>query len=124
MRKETKSFKELTGINLDNNSILNMFNILQDAEGNYLINIFKSYILDENLLNNPDIFHMYSIKNEDWWDSISFKYYGTPKLWWLITLINEVHNPFEDYNETDMIKILKREFLYDMLKSIKKMRNL
>lgn len=124
MKKTDKSFKELTGQSLDNNSILNMFDILQDSDNNYLINIFKSYILDDRLLENPDLFHLYTIKNDDWWDQISYKYYGTPKLWWLITMVNRINNPFEDYNETDIIKILKREYLYDMIKSIKKMRNL
>ena len=40
-------------------------------------------------------------------DLISNIFYGTPKYWWLLMLVNSVDDPFEGFNEGDSILIPK-----------------
>ena len=40
-------------------------------------------------------------------DLISNVFYGTPKNWWLLMLVNSVDDPFEGFNENDRILIPK-----------------
>lgn len=40
-------------------------------------------------------------------DLISNIFYGTPKNWWLLMLVNGITDPFEGFNENDKILIPK-----------------
>jgi len=40
-------------------------------------------------------------------DLISNVFYGTPKNWWLLMLVNNISDPFEGFNEKDSILIPK-----------------
>ena len=40
-------------------------------------------------------------------DLISNVFYGTPKNWWLLMLVNSITDPFEGFNENDQILIPK-----------------
>ena len=40
-------------------------------------------------------------------DLISNIFYGTPKNWWLLMLVNSIDDPFEGFNENDLILIPK-----------------
>jgi hypothetical protein len=40
-------------------------------------------------------------------DLISNVFYGTPKNWWLLMLVNSIDDPFEGFNENDKILIPK-----------------
>jgi len=40
-------------------------------------------------------------------DLISNLFYGTPKNWWLLMLVNSINDPFEGFNEGDRILIPK-----------------
>tara|TARA_Y100000004_G_C8770000_1_gene350290 strand:+ start:352 stop:654 length:303 start_codon:yes stop_codon:yes gene_type:complete len=40
-------------------------------------------------------------------DLISNIFYGTPKNWWLLMLVNGISDPFEGFNERDEILIPK-----------------
>ena len=40
-------------------------------------------------------------------DLISNVFYGTPKNWWLLMLVNSIEDPFEGFNEHDAILIPK-----------------
>ena len=40
-------------------------------------------------------------------DLISNVFYGTPKNWWLLMLVNSIDDPFEGFNESDRILIPK-----------------
>ena len=40
-------------------------------------------------------------------DLISNVFYGSPKNWWLLMLVNGVDDPFEGFNENDRILIPK-----------------
>ncbi len=120
IERVNKSFSEVTNMRLASNSYLNMFNILKNHHNEYFLNIFKSYVVDKGLLDNEDYFHFYQAEEEDWWENIADKYYGTPTLWWLVALANEVQNPFEEMGPGKNIKVLKKTYLYTVLKDIQK----
>lgn len=117
--RENKSFIELTGIRLPTNSFLNMFNILRNHDDDIFLNVFKSYIISNDILNKDELFEIYVAEAEDWWDNISYKYYKTASLWWLVAMVNGVNNPFEDMYEGRSIKVLKRNHLYQIFKDMK-----
>jgi len=116
-----KDFTKLTGHRLSNVSLLNLFNILEDTqEREKFLNIFRSYSLNEKIKSNTSFYETYEVDNDDWWDNISYKYYETPALWWVIPLMNDINNPFEEKNEPgDNLKILRGVYLYQLLKEIK-----
>jgi hypothetical protein len=117
--KSDLSYSDITDNRLGNTSYLKLFNLLQDTvTSDYLFNIWKGYEVNDEIYINT-YYELYEVENEDWWDSISYKYYQTPDLWWLLTIINNVDNPFEFLEEGKQIYILKNEFLYSFLKEVK-----
>lgn len=112
------SFYDIVGIKIKVSSQLNMFNILIDPNDIKYINIFKTYVINENILNNAMLYYTHEIGYDEWWDNISNEYYGTPDLWWIISTMNSIVNPFESLNEGDLLKILKPEFIPQVLKDI------
>jgi len=96
-----------------------LFNIVEDIQGNEkLFNIFKSYDLNDDMKTSI-YFDMYEVGHDEWWENISYYYYNTPYLWWIILLINETENPFECLEEGIFLKILRPEYIYQLLKEIK-----
>lgn len=112
-----KTFLEVTKKRLSNTSFLRLFNILQDSEE--FMNIFRSYTLNEDVTSETVFYEMYEIDHNDWLDNISYKYYNTPYLWWVIALMNNINNPFEDLQPGYTLKILKTEHLYQLLSEIR-----
>lgn len=118
LKKLEETFYEVTGQRLDNTSQLKLFSLLQDTNEDVLLNIFNSYELSDEVANNA-FFDTYEVENDDWWDNISFKAYGTPYLWWAIALTNNITNPFEEIEAGDLIYLLKPEYIYQLLKEIR-----
>lgn len=122
--KETKTFFELTGRRLNNTSFLKLFNILRDHDREPFMNIFRSYSLDEDLTSDVVYYDTYEVGDGERWDSISYKLYGTPYLWWIIALMNDVNNPFEDLEEGTNIKYLREDYLYNLFKDLERLSDL
>jgi hypothetical protein len=119
MEKSNKNFYELTNHYLSNSSEINLYPIIFDnANNEYFLNIFRAYIINNNVQNNVLFYSTYEVSDSDWFDTISQKYYDTSYLWWLIPLMNNMVNPFEDLNPGDNLKILKPEYLYQLLNEI------
>ena len=109
---EDKTYYELTGQRLPTTSRLRMFPILKEWNDDAFINIFRSYVINSKITEKDDYWTTYTIEETDWWDNISSRYYDTPKLWWVICILNDVSNPYEDLEEGRTIKILRDEYLY------------
>ncbi len=118
-----KSFKDITKHTLEETSYLNLFNILRDSDNNYFLNIFRSYKINEDLLLDILYYITYEIQDTDWFDSIAYKYYNEPKLWWLTLITNNIMNPFEEMEPGKNIKILRSTLIprvYSEIKEIMK----
>lgn len=117
--EETKSFSDITGISLGNISQLRLFKILKDWDGTDFWNIWRTYSLNPDALEKSLEYEIYQVQEEDWWENISYKLYGTVNFWWLLCLINGVNNPFEELIPGTSIKIINSTYLYQLIKEIK-----
>jgi len=120
-----ETFYEAAGRRLNNISQLRLMNILQDREDSIkFMNIFRSYSINTSIESKTVFYDMYSVDNDDWWDTISYKFYDTPLLWWIVAIMNNVVNPFEELVEGTEIKILRKEYLYNILSDIENIAEL
>ena len=65
------------------------------------------------------MYEMYTVHDGDSWTYLSNKFYGTIKLWWLICKFNKITNPFLELREGLTLKILKKEYVNNILQAIK-----
>jgi hypothetical protein len=115
------NFYEITKHYLPNSSQLNLFNIFYDPDNReYFLNIFRNYIINEDARVNFLYYLQHEIDNSDFPDTISYDYYETSFLWWVIALFNDIKNPFESFDEeeTSFLKILKPQYIYQLLTEI------
>lgn len=121
IQQATLNFYEITQHYLPNSSQLNLFNILYDSDNReYFLNIFRTYVINEDAQTSLLYYLQHEINNSDFPDTISQEYYTTPFLWWVIALFNDIKNPFEEFDEDDkqFLKILKTQYLYQLLNEI------
>lgn len=116
-----KSFFELTGIQKNTFSFLRLFNVLldEDRETKFL-NIFRSYIANEDVFSDISVFESYKVANGEYWDNVSYNLYNTPFLWWVIALLNNTVNPFEELEDGDELKVLRSDFVYTLTSDLEK----
>ena len=113
-------YRVLTNQSLNNSSQLKLFSVVNELSSNTkYLNIFRSYILNRSNLNNDSFYNLYEVDNDDWLDTISFKVYQTPNLWWVIAIVNNISNPFEELYPGKILRILKPNYIYNILKEIK-----
>jgi hypothetical protein len=124
MNKIDKEFRELTEQKLPTSSRLNLYNILQDLDTNYVINIFKTVDINDYVKNHNDFFIIHTAEDDEWWDNVSYKYYDTPSLWYIICIMNNILNPYEEIEKGQLIKVIKKIYLYNILKDIKNISEL
>jgi hypothetical protein len=80
LEKSDKSFYEITDTRLANLSQLKLFSILNDSVTNEkTMNIFNSYSIND-VVYNTTYYDLYEVENDDWFEEISYKYYGTVSL--------------------------------------------
>jgi hypothetical protein len=119
IEKSEKNFYELTQHYLSNSTELNLYPIMFDSSNNeYFLNIFRAYIVNEDAQNTVLYYLTHEVSDSDWLDTISNQYYGIPQLWWVIALMNNIQNPFEELCPGTNLKILRSEYLYQLLKEI------
>lgn len=113
-------YRVLTNQSLNNSSQLKLFSVVNELSSNTkYLNIFRSYILNRSNLNNDSFYNLYEVDNDDWLDTISFRVYQTPNLWWVIAIVNNISNPFEELYPGKILRILKPNYIYNILKEIK-----
>lgn len=119
--KVEESFFELTGNNLQNTSMLKLFNILldEDRETKFM-NIFKTLRVNTDVKTDIYSFDTYEVEGDAqaFWDNISYDLYGTPFLWWIVALFNDIVNPFEELEPGENLSVLKADYLYNIFKDI------
>jgi len=119
-----QTYYELTGWKIPDTSQLNLFNILSDHDTTMFMNIWRSFSLNESITSDIMYYSTYEVGSDAWWDNISQEIYGTPTLWWVLALVNDVVNPFEELEEGSNIKYLRGEYLYVLFKDIERLEGL
>lgn len=112
------SFTDITGEDLANTSQLKLFNILEDENNVKLQNVWRSYSLNELVTDETVFYQTYEINDDDFWDNISYLYYDSPNLWWVLCIMNNVENPFEEIEAGQETKVLRENYLYQLIKEM------
>lgn len=125
IKKTDKRFVDITGSRLSSTSRLNTYNIFRITETNqHFLNHFKYFEISKDIKTNDMYFDSYESLEEEWWDNISYIHYGTSYYWYLLCVLNDVINPYEEIHPGKKIKILKKGFLYDVIKDIREISKL
>ena len=106
-----------TNIKTESDDFENFYNIYQDSDGYYFFNITKTVIFPEDL--KQDKYKEYVVLPKDMWTTISYKFYNTIKLWWLICVSNNIENPIIMPKVGNVIKILNGDVVKEVLIKIR-----
>lgn len=85
-----------------------------------VIDILKRALMKTNVINNVEAYLLYTVKDGDSLQSISYDLYGTVYPFWVIMLINQELNPYyclpisEDILKKQSIIKYGEEHLYDL----------
>jgi hypothetical protein len=87
----------------------NFLNVYKDSNDDYFYNILKGI----NIFPAADssIEETYTTRYNDTWYLISYKYYNTMDLWWLVCEYNQIKNPTKMPEVGTVLKLLKPEYV-------------
>jgi hypothetical protein len=89
----------------DKDDKVNFYNILKNI---------SIYPAEDNTIDDEYIF-----KENDTWAYISYKFYGTTDLWWLVCEYNRIFNVLETPENGTKLRILKSDYVYKVLEELK-----
>lgn len=114
-------------ITYDRDSILNLYPEIKIYDF-FTLDIWESYKVSSNFLNEGELFIDYNVKQYDRWDKIAEQFYGIRSWWWVIAITNNIEDPFSIYFDSGVtdslktLKILKIAPLIDLLETIRARR--
>jgi len=94
----------------------NIFNMFKTDDGFYGYNILKTINFPEDI--QPTMFEFVKIDRKLSWTYLSYLEYGTIKLWWLICLANHIQNPVQFPTEGMRVKIIKKQYVAQILQQL------
>jgi len=97
---------------------------MEDDDKIKFINIFRSYIIDDDILKDVLYYDTYDVESDDWWELVSYVLYESVNLWWVNSLMNGINNPFEELNTGSSIKLLKETYVPQLLREIRSISEL
>jgi len=95
----------------------NFLNIYDD-NGYKFYNLLKSINIFP--ANNSEVEESYNVQYHDTWHNISYKYYNTMDLWWLVCEYNQIKNPVVMPEAGTQIKILKASYVFPIISELNK----
>lgn len=99
-------------------NIFNMYEFNTENNDTYVFyNILSKITIPANL--DDTIYDYYIIDSEMPLTTLSYKFYKTQHLWWLILAVNNLKNPVKLIKAGSTIKILKSDYLSLIYNSIK-----
>ena len=103
---------------LSNYRYENFFNVYIDDDNFKFYNILKGInIFPSENSEAEDIYHTLPIDN---WPYISYKYYNTTELWWLVCEYNQIKNPMEQPIPGTKLKLLKPKYVSYVISELSK----
>jgi hypothetical protein len=94
----------------------NIFKVHQDGDF-YFYNILRTINFPQNL--NDSYYTQYRVRAYRPLTALSYKFYNTTKLWWLIVLVNNINNPVKFIEPGTVLKIINPQYVSTILDSIK-----
>ena len=86
-------------------NIENLYTVVKDDVDGYYYNILNRLSFPE--VPDEQLYSYYIPTGNEGWTTISYKNYGTIKLWWLIADFNRITNPIEFPSSVTKLKIPK-----------------
>lgn len=99
----------------------NFLNIYNDPDGTRFYNLLKS--INVFPATNSSVEDTYRINLNDTWLLISYNYYGTIYLWWLVCEYNRISNPTIQPQPGTQIKLLKKEYVASVINALNNQNN-
>lgn len=98
-------------------NIFNVYELTNENNDSYVFyNILSKVSIPSNL--DDSIFEYFIVESEIPLTILSNDIYNTQHLWWLIMVVNNIKNPIRLIAAGSKIKIIKPEFLENILNSI------
>lgn len=94
----------------------NIFTVHQDGDF-FFYNILKTVNFPKNM--NDSYYFNHKIKTHTPYTTLSYKFYNTIKLWWLIAIANNINNPVQFIKPGSTLKIIKPDVVPLILTAIK-----
>lgn len=102
---------------LQNTRYENIFKIYYDEDGYPFYNLNKSIVFPQNL--DPSLYNLAVYDAPLHWPILSYKLYQTIYLWWMITEVNNIRNPFILPEIGTTLRYIKPEYVQFVLGQIK-----
>lgn len=102
--------------------LANMFNVYPDSKLDddvMVYNINRSIMFTELDKAQPDKFYYYTVKDMESWNLISYKEYGTTRLWWIICKLNEINDPTQEPRVGSILRMISIDTINSILTSIR-----
>jgi len=99
----------------------NFFNVYQDSDKNYFYNLLAS--INVFPANNTSVEDSYRTVFNDTWYLISYNYYKTMDLWWLVCEYNQIKDATKLPENGTIIKLLKPEYVSILLNKLNSQLN-
>jgi len=99
----------------------NFLNVYKDDNGFYFYNLLRSINLFP--ADNSEVEDVYNTTFNDTWHLISYKYYNTMELWWLVCAYNQIENPVKMPTPGTQIKLLKSSYVGTVISELTKQIN-
>lgn len=99
----------------------NFFNVYTDENNFRFYNLLKSINLFPS--NNSEAEEIYHTTFNDTWALISYKYYNTMDLWWLVCAYNQIKNPVIMPQPGTELKLLKGNYVSSIISELNKQIN-
>lgn len=103
--------------------LANLFNVFQDptlpqqTDASY--NICRTFMIKNLNKIPPTFYEVYTPRESDCWTLISYNYYGTIELWWLILKMNGIADATKEPYEFESLKLLKANKIKNILSAIR-----
>lgn len=117
---EVPELETITALNF-----ANLFNVYDEPKlgityKTYSINRTLNFTdLDSTSTENNSLFTPYKVQSGDTWTTLSYKFYQTIELWWLIAKVNNIANPTIDPEIGSTIRILKADTINQIIQTIR-----
>jgi len=99
-------------------NIFNSYELTNENNDSYVFyNILSKVSIPSDL--DDDVFQYFIVQSEMPLTTLSNDIYKTQHLWWLIMAVNNIRNPVRLLSGGSKIKIIKPEYLENVLNSIK-----
>jgi hypothetical protein len=107
----------LSDIQISPDRLESEFNVYEDSSGQNYLNLIKKFNVVPPYIFNRNFEKLHIITPSDNYFYISQLYYGTINLWWFICVYNNILNPLEIAEPGNKLRILKKEYVYQILDS-------